>query len=376
MTRPTTDTLGIGFIGCGNVMEAYLQAASRLAAQDLVQVVAASGRERQRDWVQGELGIPAFYTDRDQLIASADVDIVLVLTPMPDHAETARAALLAGKHVLLEKPLATNLEDAAQLVELTHGCPGRLLCAPFTWLSPTFRTIWQRIHSGAIGRVVSARGRYGWAGPDWSAWFYQPGGGSIFDLAVYNVSTLIGLLGPVKRVMAMTGTAIPTRDIGGVTVSVEVEDNAHLVLDFGHARLASVISGFTLQQYRGPGLELYGTTGTIQMLGDDWDPDGYEMWQNEAGCWQCFKETHPDWSWTDGLRHLVTCIREGASPVVLPEHAYHVLEVMLAAHESSHEGRAVDIKSTCTLPAMQEAEQQIAAHRVHDRTRSHHNDIQ
>ena len=370
MTRSTTDSLGIGIIGCGNVMSAYSQAAGSLAARGLARVVAASGREHQRDQVTGELHIPAFYTDRDQLIAAADVDIVLVLTPMQDHAATASAALQAGKHVLLEKPLATSLEDAAKLVELAHGCPGRLLCAPFTWLSPTFQTIWQRIHSGAIGRVVSARGRYGWAGPDWSAWFYQPGGGSIFDLAVYNLTTLIGLLGPARRVSAMTGTAIPTRDVRGVAVPVEVEDNAHLVLDFGDARLASVISGFTLQQYRGPGLELYGTTGTIQMLGDDWDPDGYEMWQNEAGCWQCFNETHPDWPWTDGLRHLVECIREGVRPIIQPEHAYHVLEVMVAAHQSSREGRAVDIKSSCTLPLIQDAEPRAAVHRVHDRTRS------
>jgi predicted dehydrogenase len=243
------------------------------------------------------------------------------------------------------------------------------VCAPFTWLSPTFQTIWRRIHAGEIGRVVSARGRYGWAGPDWSEWFFKAGGGSIFDLGVYNLTTLVGLLGPVKRVSAMCGVAVPERDIRGVRLPVESEDNAHVLLDFGAARFAVVTSGFTIQQYRGPGLELYGTTGTIQMLGDDWNPDGYELWQNDAGCWRVFKETQPDWPWTDGLRHLVECVRAGVRPLIRPEHAYHVLEVMLAAHTASREGRVVAVKSTFEPPEFGKGEAARAVHRIHDRTR-------
>ncbi len=361
--------LGIGIIGCGNVLSAYLPVAARLAERGLAKVTKVCGREHQRARMAHELSGVEFITEHEQLIASKDVDIVVVLTPMPEHAALAKAALLAGKHVLLEKPLATNLKDAAELVELAHCSPGQLICAPFTWLSPTFQTIWRRVRAGAIGRVVSARGRYGWAGPDWSEWFFRAGGGSIFDLAVYNLTSLVGLLGPVRRVSALSGIAIPERDIRGVRVPVEVEDNAQVLLDFGAARFAVVTSGFTIQQYRGPGIELYGTTGTIQMLGDDWDPDGYEMWQNEAACWQVFKEAQPDWPWADGLRHLVESIHAGIRCVIQPEHAYHVLEVMIAAHTSSHEGRAVDVKSDFQPPAFEAKEIHVATHRLHDRTR-------
>jgi predicted dehydrogenase len=105
-----------------------------------------------------------------------------------------------------------------------------------------------------------------------------------------------------------------------------------------------------MQQYRCPAIELYGSKGTMQMLGDDWDPEGYELWQNEAGSWKFFEETDPDWPWTDGLRHLLRCIREERQPVITPEHAYHILEVMLKAQESGADGKAKTIESTFTVP--------------------------
>ena len=216
-----------------------------------------------------------------------------MLTPTPTHFEITRAALLAGKHVLSEKPLAMTLAEADELVELAARGPGVFVPAPFTLLSPTYQAIARRIRRGDIGKPCSARGRYGWSGPWWGEWFYRPGGGPLFDLACYNITSLTGWLGPVERVTAMTGTAVPERVVNGKPVPVEVEDNAQVLLDFGGACFGVVTSGFTMQQYRSPALEVYGTDGTLQMLGDDWDPDGYEFWHNPAGCWQVFKETGP-----------------------------------------------------------------------------------
>jgi predicted dehydrogenase len=187
---------------------------------------------------------------------------------------------------------------------------------------------------------------------------------------VYNITTLTGWLGPVKRVGAMIGTAIPEREIGGKRVCVETEDNAHILLDFGDARFAVVTSGFTLQQYRGPSVELYGTEGTIQLLGDDWNPNGYEMWRNSANCWQCYNECRPDWPWTDGLRHLVECVHEGRQPDLPLEHAYHVLEVMLCAQRAGREGRLVSVQSTFTRRKFSKPPLDTQQHRLHDRTRS------
>lgn len=359
----------LGIAGCGNVLGAYLAQAARLHHQGLADVAVLCGRERQR--ASALAGWPAaeFMTDYPALLARKDVDAIVLLTPMGEHAPMAKAALQAGKHVLVEKPMATSLDEARELVTVAQQCDRHLVCAPFTVLSPTFQIIGRRLRRGDIGRVVSARGRYGWAGPDWTEWFYKPGGGALFDLGVYNLTTLTGWLGPVRRVTAMSGAAVPERRVGGKVVRVETDDNAQVLLDFGEACFAVLTTGFSIQQYRGPGLELFGTEGTVYLLGDDWDPDGYEIWQNSAGCWQCFKETQPDWPWTDGLRHLVECIHNGARPQVTPEHAFHVLDVMLQAQEAGRDGQTRGVESTFTPPDFSEVTKTVAMHRVHDRTR-------
>jgi predicted dehydrogenase len=370
MNQGKPSAVRLGIIGCGNVLGAYLPQCHKLQQRGLAEIVIAAGRPAQRERALAS-GVPRFTTNADTVITSREVDLVLVLTSMSEHARLARAALETGKHILVEKPLATSLEDAMSLVALAKRSRSHLLCAPFTILSPTFQTIACRIRRGDIGKPCSARARYGWAGPSWSEWFYQPGGGCLFDLGVYCLTSLTGLLGAVKRVTAMTGVAIPEREINGRKILVEAEDNAQVLLDFGDTCFAVVTSGFTMQQYRNPALEVYGTTGTIQMLGDDWDPEGYELFQNSVGCWQVFKETDPEWPWTDGLRHLVECIHENKRPLVTPEHAAHVLEIMLKAQQSGREGRALAIESTFTPPVFAEPGTREAAHLMHDRSREH-----
>lgn len=360
----------LGILGCGNVLDAYVPQCLRLQLLGQVELVLACGRAGQGERAL-RLGVPRFTEREEDILESNEIDGVLVLTSMSSHARLAMAALRAGKHVLVEKPLATTLEDADALLALAATSPKRLICAPFTSLSPTLQTMGARINRGDIGKPCSARARYGWAGPDWSEWFYKPGGGCLFDLGVYALTSLTALLGPVRRVTAMVGVAIPERRIRGQVVRVEVEDNAQVLLDFGGGTFASVTTGFTLQQYRSPALEIYGSEGTLQMLGDDWDPDGYEFYQNAAGCWQVYKETHPEWSWTDGLNHWVRWIREGVQPGVTLSHARHVLEIILRARESAAEGVMKAVDSTFERPTFETSAETLAAHRQHDRTRQH-----
>jgi predicted dehydrogenase len=363
--------LGVGIVGCGNVLGAYLALLEKLHFHRLAELKVLCGRERQREAALAAWPGAVFITDYQELLTRPDVEVVVVLAPMREHAWMARRALESGKHVVLEKPLATSLEEAAEVLKVAEHSKRHLVCAPFTLLSPTFQTIATRVRGGDIGRVVSARARYGWAGPDWAEWFYRAGGGALFDLGVYSVTTLTGLLGPVRRVAAMTGVALPRRVINGQEVGVEAEDNAQVLLDFGDNCFAVVTSGFTLQQYRGPGVELFGTEGTLYLLGDDWDPNGYELWQNSAGCWQTYPETHPDWPWTDGLRHLVECLHRGTIPMQTGAHALHVLEVMLKAQQAAREKRTLEILSSFeALPLLDHGEGAPAAHRVHDRTRA------
>jgi predicted dehydrogenase len=359
----------IGVVGCGNVLEVgYMPVIRQMRARGLADLVMACDRRLEvRDSVIQGYGVPRFTQDYHELVESPDIDLVLVLTSMPFHAPVSRAALEAGKHVLVEKPLATTIEEGLTLVELAHRSPSYLLPAPHVILSPTFQTMARRVRCGDIGRPLLARARYGWTGPSWGKWFYQKGGGALFDLGVYNLTALTGLLGPAARVSAMAGVAIPERIVDGELIQVEAEDNAHVLLDFGGSVFAVVTAGFTMQQYRSPCIEVYGSTGTIQMLGDDWDPEGYELWQNDAGCWQVYAETDPGWPWCDGLNHLVDCIRTGTRPLITPEHACHVLEIMLAAQQAGADGRAHHLHTSFTPPTFPEPAPGRSAYLVGDR---------
>ena len=362
--------IGIGVIGCGRVLDAYMIQIEKMRAQNRAEVICACDVTPQAQHrIADRFGITNFTTDYQDVIRADGVDLVLVLTSMREHGRITRAALEADKHVLVEKPMAVSLEEAAALLELAHTHSGHLLPAPHVVLSPTFQTIWKRVHAGDIGTVFSARARYGHGGPSWGPWFYKHGGGALFDLGVYNLTSLTGLLGPAKRVTAMTGVAIPEREVDGQRVQVEAEDNAHVLLDFGNSVFATVTTGFTMRRYRGPAIEVYGAEGTIQMMGDDWGPDGYELWQADSRAWQIYPETDRFWPWTDGLGHLVTCIETGVAPIVTPEHAYHVLDIMIQAQASGRDGRVRHLESTFPPLPLADAPDSEPTHPEHDRSR-------
>jgi predicted dehydrogenase len=367
--EPVSDgAIRIGVLGLGSVFYGpYMAMIERLAVAGRAHVTAVYDSDEGKRRAAGlRLGLDPGLTSPDAVIESDDVDVVLVLTSMPVHGALANSALAAGKHVLVEKPMATSLEEAAALMQLAAESPGHLICAPHIVLSPTFRAVSAHVENGDIGRLLLARARYGWSGPDWGRWFYERGGGALFDLGVYNVTALCALFGPAQRVTAMAGVAIPERVVEGETMQVQAEDNAHVLIDFGEARFASVTTGFTMQRYRSPAIELYGSDGVLQLLGDDWAPEGYELWRNAHGAWELFPESDPGWQWTEGLRHLVDCIETGRAPVTRPEHAYHALEIMLAAQAAAADGRARAITSDFPRPDLAALELHQDGRRVHD----------
>ena len=211
----------LGVVGCGSVFwTPYMGLIEKLRGAG-----ARRGRPRsttpipaKRRAAAERLDLPPDLPDDAAVCAHPDVDVVLVLTSMTEHGRLARAALEAGKHVLVEKPVATSLAEAEQVLAAAERAPGHLVCAPHILLSPTYRAMHARVRAGEIGGLLTARGRYGWAGPDWGRWFYEPGGGALFDLGVYNVTSLCGFFGPARRVTAMTGVAIPVREVNGEAV--------------------------------------------------------------------------------------------------------------------------------------------------------------
>ena len=338
-------------VGCGSVSGSYIP---DLQKSDFVELVAVCdalpGRAREH---AEKHGIAQYFEDVDQLLAQADFAFLVNLTPMPLHGPINRKALEAGKHVWCEKPLALNLDEAKALLKIARERGVRIWGAPNAPTSPAFQYMAHQIASGTLGKACVAHGTYGWSGPTWAgtAWYYRKGGGVLFDLGVYNVMTLTGLLGPVKAVSAMAGTAIPQRLIDGETVDVEVEDNIVLTLDHGNAVYSVIQSGFVYATQREDWtIQVIGTQGAMTMGGYDWAPTNVMINAPTPGEWKIGNQDQASYQWYGGARYIIECLAQGEEPMLTGEHAVHVLDVMLAALKSAETGTRVEVETSFPWP--------------------------
>lgn len=163
MATMTTDviaparTLHAGFVG-GGFMAAVHTRAARAARADLTGG-ASSSADRALD-AAGRLGIGTAFGSVDELLADPDIDVVHICTPNSTHAVIARAALLAGKHVICEKPLATSAADAAEITALAAE-RGLVAAVPFVYrFHPMAREARARVAAGETGRLLTVQGAY------------------------------------------------------------------------------------------------------------------------------------------------------------------------------------------------------------------------
>lgn len=198
----------VGVIGCGSVSGQYLPHLSKSPFVELVSTCdIIPERARQR---ATEYRVPHQYPHIDQMLAGAPFDLLVTLTDMQEHGRLNRQALLAGRHVWSEKPMANTYRDGRALQDLAQNKALRLWGAPAVVNSPQFAFMATTLSAGTLGKVSSAHAHYGHLGPTWSAFFYEKGGGSLPDLGVYNLATLTGLLGSARAVMAMTTIVRPS----------------------------------------------------------------------------------------------------------------------------------------------------------------------
>jgi predicted dehydrogenase len=218
------------------------------------------------------------------------------------------------------------------------------------------------LKEGGIGRVVLALAHGSTGGParwlDYSSdptWFYQEGAGPLIDTGVYAIDYLVGTLGPVKRVMGLAGVALPevvsqAQGAKGKRITVAAPDNTVLLMDFGNSTFGVLESSFCVLAQHGPPLEFYGDKGSLAVH-HWWDDPALEIYREGTGRWgpaaiPAEFASLPDFGWAVGLLHLVDCLLSGTTPTLSGPRARHVLEIMLAAYDSSRNGRAVEIKTT------------------------------
>jgi predicted dehydrogenase len=346
-----------GVIGCGSVSNSYLPV---LAASPHVELVSVCDIRPDRARRQAErFSVPHHYPHIDRMLAGAPFEFLVDLTDMQEHERLNRQALDAGKHVWSEKPIANSLAQGQELLRVATAKGVRLWGAPITVQSPQFAFMAATIQAGSLGRLAAAHAHYGHDGPDWAPFFYQRGGGSMPDLAVYNLTTLTGLLGPSRHVAAMLSIVTPTREIqerGAITV--EAEDNAMLLLDHGNGVISHVMSGFNYYNpYGHQGRDetrhtvtVIGRTGFMGMVGYDWEPQGVDLATASEPRLTRHATDAKGYVWQQGAALAAESLATGRQLLVTAEHALHVLEIITAARESQETGRRVSLTSTFRWP--------------------------
>lgn len=349
----------VAVIGCGRISGIYCDKLRQFpgvqvyACCDLVPARAAASA--------AEFGIPRVYTP-DEVLADDAVDVVLNLTVPESHADISLAALRAGKSVYSEKPLALNVADGQRLLGEAAARNLRIGCAPDTFLGGGYQTARQLLDAGTIGEPVAAvacmtcHGHEHWH-PE-PHFYYQPGGGPLFDMGPYYLTALIHLLGPVRQVQGLARTTFPQRTItsqphAGRQIDVRVPTHVSAALSFASGPIATVIMSFDIWHANLPFLEVYGEIGSLSLP----DPNTFggpvllRCATDKAWREQPLREEYLENSRGLGLAEMVAAMRGGRPHRAGGELALHVLEIMQAIHESAAATERITLKTSCRRPA-------------------------
>ena len=352
--------LRVAVIGCGSVSNRYLP---QLLSSPLIQVVSLCDIKPERAVEQNkQYNVNAkTYTNIDQMLAGEPFDMMVTLTDMQVHGELNKKALMAGKHVWSEKPMANTYAEGKALLDLAKRKKLRIWGAPAVVNSPQFAFMNKTIQEGKLGRLASAHGQYGHTGPTWSAFFYEKGGGSMTDLGVYNMATLTGLLGPARSIMAMTSIVNNERTVDDKgKIKVEAEDNAHVLLEHDKGVISHVMCGFNYFDPHGHeatnqslhSIQIYGDHGNMRLIGYDWETNGVVLDTSWTEPPVLTATDKGGYEWQEGARVVGESIINGIEPLINVEHALHVLEIIEAARKSSATGMKIKLTSTFKWPML------------------------
>jgi predicted dehydrogenase len=361
--------LRVGIIGAGGIV-AKLHLPELAALADQCEVALIAGRKTERlARLQEAYNIPRQTVDYADVVDDDAVDAVIIATPHTHHVSWGIAALAAGKHVLMQKPLSGENAEAAAFVEAVAASDRTVMCLPH--FPDAVHSIRQRLANGDIGKVTGAYARTSHGGPEVyyrevsqifgepepdELWFFdkrKAGVGALFDMGVYAVSHLIALLGSVRKVTAMVTTLDKPTDL---------EDTATLLLQFTSGAVATAETSWCdgartwcLRVHGADGkFELPGANGgLVQLVPTSRTSDSSPVASAELPVPPLVGNMH---------EHFLACIRDGVHPPL--SHAWaarHVTEVLLAGLESAATERAITLHSRAELPGRR---QPLAGHPV------------
>jgi predicted dehydrogenase len=375
----TYSPVRVGLIGCGNISDTYLSNAAMFADSFVIDAVsdidpnaakAAGIRHR----------LPA--VSPEELIATPSIEAVLNLTVPSAHVPVALAVVQAGKHVYLEKPLGASVQEAKELLARAKERGVLVGAAPDTFLGAAHQTALKLIREGAIGDIVGGSAAIMDRGmEDWHpnpGFFFAKGGGPVFDMGPYYLTSLVSLLGPIHDVIARSSTGLKKRMVGrgpnaGAAIAIEVPTTINSVLRFANEVDVAFTASWDVWSHRRSHIEIYGTEGTLLLPDPNWFGGGVEISVRGGAFEPIFDERIPygrenrklgDGSLVAdyrglGLSDMAAAIRTGGTFHAGGKLALHVLSAIEAIVSSD-----VPLAHARSVPDLPEFSQKMSAGEV------------
>jgi predicted dehydrogenase len=358
------ERVGIGVVGAGAIgQRCALKHLSLPDVQDRVRLAAvcdpAPGRAEA---AARKYGVDRSYVTFEEVLADRDVDVVTICSPIGLHFEQGMAAIEAGKHIHFNKTMTTTVEESNRLMAYAAEKGIHIVASPGQMLYPHNRRIRKLILEGALGRLAWALTGTSGVGdyhlneeyrtgqdvltdvdPTW--YFRHPGGGPQYDVTVYCLHTLTGILGPATRVTALSGVVIPEREWLGHRIACDMDDTTLLLLDFGQSLFAYVyaaVSGLANQGFAQP--NIYGRAGAIvgTRFGEMELKQTEDHMPHVTGEHLHMAEFHV----FEDVMQLVDQVRAGTPTIVTPEHARHVIDIIESGYRAAETGQTQPLRTT------------------------------
>lgn len=338
-----TKKLGIGVIGAGGI--AFRKTIPAMLKAKNLRVVAVMDPVNVEK-VAETFRIRRAYTSVEPLLADPEVEAVYIASPVHCHLEQIEAAAGAGKHILCEKPLARNLEETKQAIDICRRRRVYLQEGYMMKFHGAHQTIKQLLDEGRLGKIVYMRAQLScWYPPIPGAWRQDPktgGGGALIDMATHLLNLLEHFAGPIRRLVALTGNLVhPYRSEDASTILAEFRAGAHATIDcfwcipdeasrtrlelYGSA--GAIFSEGTVGQSVGGNLEgIFGLGSAAYDAAQD--KDVVRKFQRIP-----FKKVNP---YQAECEYFARCILDGRPPEINgPQEALRMAKLVAAAYESA-----------------------------------------
>lgn len=347
--------LKIGMVGVGDISGIYLENLTNMFKEIELVAVCDIVKEKAKK-AKEKYNVPKIYDTMYELFADEEIDIVLNLTRPYEHYEVSNQALLHGKNVYSEKPLAASFDEAKKLVALAEEKGLMIGGAPDTFLGAGIQTCRKIIEDGIIGEPVGGaafmicRGHETWH-PD-PEFYYKNGGGPMLDMGPYYVTAFVNLLGGVKSVTGIAKTTFPQRTItseplSGTVINVDVPTYVTGMMEFDSGVAATLFTTFDVVSNSQARFEIYGSRGTLVVPDPNMFSGEIKVLHQLDGE---YKEMPLMFDYKTnsrglGLADMAKALETGRTPRESYKQTLHVLEIMETFMTSSKERKTIDLET-------------------------------